>query len=57
MNIKSIAKSVAAATAVGLTCYALSSASSSKKHSIKRNAGKALKAAGGMLDDITSIIM
>ena len=57
MNIKSIVKGVAAGTAVGLTCYAISSASFNKKHSIRKNAGKALKAAGTILEDITSMIM
>lgn len=57
MDIKSIAKGVAAGTATGLVCYAMSTAGSKKKTSIKRNAGKALKAAGTVLEDITSIIM
>lgn len=57
MDIRSIAKGVAAGTAAGLVCYAMSAASSKKKHSIKRNAGKALKAAGTVLDEITSVIM
>jgi hypothetical protein len=33
------------------------SAASKKKHSIKRNAGKALKAAGSVLEEITSVMM
>jgi len=57
MNVKSIAKGVAAGTATGLVCYALSAAGSKKKHSIKRNAGKALRAAGTVLDELTSVIM
>lgn len=57
MDIKSIAKGVAAGTATGLVCYAMSAAGSKKKHSIKKNAGKALKAAGTVLDEITSVIM
>ncbi|MBQ8296647.1 MAG: hypothetical protein IJX77_02555 [Ruminococcus sp.] len=57
MDVKSIAKGAAAGTAVGVVCYALSSASSKKKHSIKKNAGKALRAAGTVLDEITSAIM
>lgn len=57
MNIKSVAKGAAAGTAVGLVCYAVTAASSKKKHNIKKNAGKALKAAGSVLEDITSIVM
>ena len=57
MNVKSIAKGVAAGTAPGLVFYAISAAGSRKKHSIKRNAGKALKAAGTVLEEITSVIM
>lgn len=57
MDIKSITKGVAAGTAVGLVMYAASTASSGKKRSIKKNAGKALKAAGSVLEEITSVIM
>ncbi len=57
MNVKAIAKGVAAGTATGLVCYALTSAGSKKKNNIKKNAGKALKAAGSVLEDITSIMM
>lgn len=57
MDVKSIAKGVAAGTATGLVCYALSAAGSKKKHNIKKNAGRALKAAGTVLDEITSVIM
>lgn len=57
MDIRSIAKGVAAGTATGLVCYAMSAAGSKKKHSIKKNAGRALKAAGTVLDEITSVIM
>lgn len=57
MNIKAIAKGVAAGTATGLVCYALSAAGTRKKHSIRKNAGKAIKAAGSVIEDITSVIM
>lgn len=57
MDVKAIVKGVAAGTATGLVCYALSAAGSKKRHSIKKNAGKALKAAGAVLDEITSVIM
>ena len=57
MDIKSIVKSVSFGTAAGLVCYTVTAASTGKKRSIKKNAGKALKAAGNVLDEITSIIM
>ena len=57
MDIKSLAKGAAAGAAVGCACYALSSARPIKKMSIKRDAGKALRAAGNLLDDIKSVIM
>ena len=57
MDIKSFTKSAAAGAAVGFTVYALSTASTMKRLSIKRNAGKTLKAAGNLLVDIISVIM
>lgn len=57
MNYRSLAKGAAAGAAVGIAFYALSSAGPMKKMSIKRDAGKALKAAGNLLDDIKSVIM
>lgn len=57
MDIKSFTKSAAAGAAVGFTVYALSTASTMKRMSIKRSAGKTLKAAGNLLDDIKSVIM
>ena len=57
MDIKSIVKGVTFGTGAGLICYTMSAASSGKKKSLKRNAGKALKAAGSVLEEITSIVM
>ena len=57
MNMKSLAKGAAAGAVVGFACYALSNARPVKKMSIKRDAGKALKATGALLDDIKSVIM
>lgn len=57
MNVKSIAMGLAAGTATGLVTYAFSSAGSKKRRDIRKNAGKALKAAGTVLEDITSVIM
>lgn len=57
MDVKSLAKGAAAGAAVGLTYYALSSASPMKKYSIKKNAGKTVKAAGNLLDDLKSVFM
>ena len=52
MNMKSLAKGAAAGAIVGIACYAFSNARPMKKMSIKRDAGKALKAAGDLFDDI-----
>lgn len=57
MNMKSIAKGAAAGAVAGFTYYALSSAPTAKKYCIKKDTGKALKAAGHLIDDIKSIIM
>ncbi len=57
MNVKAITKGVAAGTAAGLVCYAFSAAGSKRKNSIRKNAGKALRAAGTVLDELTSVIM
>lgn len=56
MNIKAITTGVTAGAVIGLACYAFSTASVMKKHSIKKNADKTLKAAGNLIDDITSMI-
>ena len=52
MNIKSIAIGAAAGTATGLVCYAVTAAGTRKRRIIRKNAGKALKAAGIVLDDL-----
>lgn len=57
MNKKSIVTGTAVGAIAGLTCYALSTATPVKKYSIKKDAGKTLKAAGHLLDDIKSVIM
>ena len=57
MNMKSLAKGAAAGAAVGFACYALSNARPFKKMSIKRDAGRTLKAAGDLFEDIKSVIM
>ncbi len=56
MNMKMITTGLTASAAIGLACYAFATASTMKKHSIKRNASKTIKAAGNLLEDITSII-
>lgn len=57
MDIKAISKGVAVGTATGLAAYAVCAAGSKKRKSIRKNAGKALKAAGALLDDLTSAVM
>lgn len=57
MDVKSLAKGAAAGAAVGLTYYAISTASPMKKYSIKKNAGKTVKAAGNLIDDLKAVFM
>ncbi|MDE5582258.1 MAG: hypothetical protein K2J08_00950 [Ruminococcus sp.] len=57
MNMKSVAKGVTAGAIAGIACYALSTTTPVKKYSIKKDAGKALKSMGTLLDDIKSVIM
>ena len=57
MNRKTIAKGLAVGTVAGIAFYGLSQSSMRKKHSLKKNAGKALRAAGSVIEEITSIIM
>ncbi len=57
MNMKSIAKGTAVGAIAGFACYALSTTTPVKKYSIKKDAGKTLKAAGHLLDDIKSVLM
>lgn len=57
MNMKSIAKGAAAGAVVGFAYYALTEASPMKKYSIKKNAGRTIKAAGNLLDDLKSVLM
>lgn len=56
MNMKALSTGAAACAAVGLAWYAFASTGARKRHSIKKNAGKTLKAAGNLIEDITSII-
>ena len=55
MDMKAIMKGMGAGAAVGLAYYALSSASPMKKHSIKRDAAKTMRAAENLIQDITSV--
>ncbi len=56
MNKKAITTGITAGAAIGLACYAFSTAGAMKKHSIKKNAGRTLKAAGNLIEDITSMM-
>ncbi|MBQ9898872.1 MAG: hypothetical protein IJM44_05400 [Ruminococcus sp.] len=57
MDVKTLTKSAAAGALAGFAYYAFTAASPMKRFSLKRDAGKTLKAAGSLLDDIKSIIM
>ena len=54
MTVKSIVRGVTVGATVGTVCYMMSKATSKQKHDIRKNAGKAVKAAGCILDDITT---
>ena len=56
MNLKSVVRGVGVGTAVGTACYLLSKATSRQKHYIRKNANKAMKAVGCVLDDIGSLM-
>ncbi len=56
MNFTAVIKGVSVGAAAGAACYLVSRTSDRKKHSMKRHAGKAIKAAGCLLEDITSIM-
>jgi hypothetical protein len=56
MTIRSVVRGVTVGAAVGTACYMLSKATSRQKHDIRKNAGKAIKAAGCVLDNLTSLI-
>ncbi len=56
MQIGAIVKGVTVGTAVGAACYVLSMASGRQKYSMKRHIGQTLKAAGCVLDDLTSLV-
>jgi len=56
MNYKSsITVGTVTGLATGILCYAVSSPS--KKNRMKKHAGKALKSAGCLIEDIKSVIM
>ncbi len=57
MNKKNIAKGLVAGTFAGIAFYGISQTAMSRKRSIKRNAGKALRAVGSVIDEITSAMM
>ena len=56
MNGNALIKSISLGASVGTAAFMVFSAADKKKHSIKRNAGKMLKAAGNVFDEITSVM-
>ena len=56
MTVKSVVRGVTVGATVGTGCYMMSKATSKQKHDIRKNAGKAVKAAGCILDDLTSLM-
>ena len=57
MRMKTIVRGVTLGATVGTACYLMSKATSKQKHDIRKNTGQAIKAAGCVLDDITSLIL
>lgn len=57
MNFSAIVKGISIGATVGTACFLVANTSERKRHSMKRHAGKALKAAGTLLEDITSAMM
>ena len=56
MTVKSVVRVVTVGATVGTVCYMMSKATSKQKHDIRKNASKAVKAAGCILDDLTSLM-
>lgn len=56
MNMKAIWKGISVGTTVGTAAFMLVHSTDRKKRSIKRHAGKMLRAAGNVLDDLTSVV-
>lgn len=55
MTVKTIMQGISIGASVGTAYFMLATAKDRKKRNIKRHAGKMLKAAGSVLDDITSV--
>lgn len=53
MSWKAMAKGISVGASVGTACFMLINSHDKKKRSLKRKAGKMLKAAGDALNDIT----
>ncbi len=56
MRMRTIVKGIAIGAAAGAACYAVSKTSERQKHRLMRHAEQALKAAGCVVDDITSFM-
>ena len=56
MNFSTILKGISVGATVGTAAFMLVNSAGRKKNSIKRHAGKMLRAAGDVLDDITSVV-
>ncbi len=56
MNMKAIWKGISVGATVGTAAFMLVRSTDRKKRSIKRHAGKMLRAAGDVLDDFTSVM-
>ncbi|MBO4876815.1 MAG: hypothetical protein J5501_02275 [Ruminococcus sp.] len=55
MDKNAIIKGAAVGAAAGLACYVFSSAGPMRKNSIRKNAGRTLKAAESLIDDLAAV--
>ena len=53
MNINPVVKGITIGATVGAITYAMSNTSHSKKRRMKKNAGRAMKAVGSVIDGIS----
>ncbi|MBQ4464378.1 MAG: hypothetical protein II916_00230 [Oscillospiraceae bacterium] len=56
MSLNAMIKGISVGASVGTACFMLLNSKDKKKRSLKRKAGKMLKAAGDALNDMTDVL-
>ncbi len=56
MGLNAMIKGISVGASVGTACFMLLNSKDKKKRSLKRKAGKMLKAAGDALNDMTDVL-